>query len=711
MGVAMFKQRRVNFPQISIEQTLITLGYFCLARLSLLFVFAKTNASPFWPPAGLAFLTLIIFGGRATWGVLVGAAAANFITFIENGNTPWPLALGLSIILGAGNSTSALLGWIIAGKPKSSLGFVFDTTFVVRLVLGAATAAVLAAVVGSSTVVLGGTAPRALWWAILRVWAFGDGIGILVLLPAMLSWWCYSEGQKRWDLWPPLCVLAIAVAQHWVLGGAFWFLTIMLSAPPLILLLGSRRGCWNTVFLTTIILTWQTSHGIGFFAERDEVQSFLNLQICLSGVIGVLFFDAWLKKTKLSESQAIGVRVLLDKDPTLSSISLIPAFAITAIGTIITLLAWHSLRENENIRFNDRTEETAKRAANEFGLRVEELLRALERLASTWSLNVQVVSKSVWHKEAYAYCRDYDCIQALEWIDRERIVQWVEPLRGNEAIVGLRLNDDPVRRATLDSALKDQQTKTTSVIQLKQGGAGFIAYMPVYTANGQNDGFLVAVLRLSEFIEHLRRKSGVWDANSYGLDILQGDKTVFSQGTTLPRSSPLVPSSKITILRDPLELRLHPLLSTIQAYSTPLPVLVLNAGLLLSTLLGTSVIFINITLKYAHRSREDSQTKARFLATMSHEIRTPMNGILGAVELALSSPIDPEVRGYLDTVEYSGRILLTIINDILDFSKIESGRMTLESIGHFEKLNPSPSTDWHLTCYVIAYESVPVWFF
>ena len=31
--------------------------------------------------------------------------------------------------------------------------------------------------------------------------------------------------------------------------------------------------------------------------------------------------------------------------------------------------------------------------------------------------------------------------------------------------------------------------------------------------------------------------------------------------------------------------------------------------------------------------------------------------------------------------------------------------------GHFEKLNPSPSADWHLTCYVIAYESVPVWFF
>ena len=66
-----------------------------------------------------------------------------------------------------------------------------------------------------------------------------------------------------------------------------------------------------------------------------------------------------------------------------------------------------------------------------------------------------------------------------------------------------------------------------------------------------------------------------------------------------------------------------------------------------------------------------------FLAQMSHEIRTPINSVLGMNEMILRRSHDPEILEYANSIDSSGRILLSLINNILDFSKIEDGHMTI----------------------------------
>ena len=71
------------------------------------------------------------------------------------------------------------------------------------------------------------------------------------------------------------------------------------------------------------------------------------------------------------------------------------------------------------------------------------------------------------------------------------------------------------------------------------------------------------------------------------------------------------------------------------------------------------------------------RTKARFVNNISHELLTPLNGILGLTRLLLGTELSAVQREWVENLEDSGRMLLTLTNHVLDLSRLESGKVEL----------------------------------
>jgi len=76
-----------------------------------------------------------------------------------------------------------------------------------------------------------------------------------------------------------------------------------------------------------------------------------------------------------------------------------------------------------------------------------------------------------------------------------------------------------------------------------------------------------------------------------------------------------------------------------------------------------------------------ARLKDEFLASMSHELRTPLTAVLGMVEvlkMEAYGPLTEKQLKSMQTIEESGRHLLSLINDILDLSKIGANKLDLD---------------------------------
>lgn len=73
----------------------------------------------------------------------------------------------------------------------------------------------------------------------------------------------------------------------------------------------------------------------------------------------------------------------------------------------------------------------------------------------------------------------------------------------------------------------------------------------------------------------------------------------------------------------------------------------------------------------------EHEIKSAFIATISHEIRTPINAVVGMAELLKLTDLTRKQTSYVQYIQSSCDMLLSLVENVIDFSRLEAGTHTL----------------------------------
>lgn len=302
----------------------LALAYYLTARFGLQLQFEQTQATPVWPPTGIAIAMVFLAGYRVLPSIGVGALCANLADFQLKSGLSWmallsahPAEASCSLLIAVGNTAEAWLAGLLLQRLLSEQ-FVSETLRAVLqftgVVLGAC--AVSASVGVSSLAVLGFLPPERMPDVWLTWWV-GDAVGAFILAPLLI--WSITHGSQ---VYRELCsrdgILALGLTAlagglcflSW--GQVVFFTSEAYLIMPLLMFVTLRYG--TTLSLVSVLVVsamaiWGTTHDSGPFVRPDPNVSLVLLQ----GFIGVVVISLMLLDALHRERQkAISALTLLN---------------------------------------------------------------------------------------------------------------------------------------------------------------------------------------------------------------------------------------------------------------------------------------------------------------------------------------------------------------------------------------------------------------
>jgi len=329
----MTMSNRMEFkgPNSFSKMLLLAAAYYASARLGLQLQFEETQATPVWPPSGIAVAALLLFGLRISGGVFLGAFLANMADFYVKSKTPLPFGainllqhfadhpehVAVSATIGIGNMLEAIAGSYLVRRFSSGSDISDNIRSVFFFILATLLCCVISSTIGVSSLFAASILPYPLLSTVWLTWWLGDATGILILTPLVLVWSHLGAERTRVQPWGRMSagLLLLMLISQFTFNGwldlalsntqAYTLVPVLLRTQAYMLIpvllwieftVGNVAGTLG-IAVTSVTAVLGTIHGHGPFVGSSQNESLLVLQ----GFVGIASVTVLLLDAALSE--------------------------------------------------------------------------------------------------------------------------------------------------------------------------------------------------------------------------------------------------------------------------------------------------------------------------------------------------------------------------------------------------------------------------
>ncbi len=277
----------------------VATAYAVSGKLGLDLAFATRSVTAIWPPTGIALAALVLGGYRLWPAVALGALLTNL-------NTGVPPVTVIGIVVG--NTLEALTGAYLLRRVAGFSPRLERVSDVIALVVfGAVISTLVSAIIGVTSLLIGGATTWARAPSLWRTWWLGDMGGDLIVAPALLI----AATYRRYRQLPGGPIEAVTLTVVLVGVSVLVFLQsteVVYALFPLLIWAALRfwqPGAAAASLLTGAIAVAFTAHGKGPFAMSGPNDRLLLAQtfVAVAGVTALILAAVTSERRRAEESE------------------------------------------------------------------------------------------------------------------------------------------------------------------------------------------------------------------------------------------------------------------------------------------------------------------------------------------------------------------------------------------------------------------------